>query len=120
MSLAGTRILLVDDETELLSILALCLEEDESATTTATSVAESLALLASDAFDFVVCDAHLRDGDFQSVLQAAIHCDPKPTFVLMTGELNLDVSEIKDIALVLCKPDEIMELSSHISSLRSS
>ena len=77
------------------------------------SAAEAVEHLESTAFDLVLLDLNLADGDGMRVVAALEnHVGPTPPVVLMTGEGNIaaDDPRARRVARVLAKPFELDEL----------
>ena len=77
------RILLVDDDPDVLDVLEQILEFAGYLVTTADSVAGALALLTSPAYDLVLTDLRLGDGLGTIIAEKAAATGAKP--LIITG-----------------------------------
>ena len=80
--MSGIRILVVDDEPAILRFLKPALEANEYSMTSASSVAEAIKRIASDAPDVVVLDLGLPDGDGKDVIRQVRAWSDVPIIVL--------------------------------------
>jgi CheY-like chemotaxis protein len=83
------KILIVDDEEALRSILGYMLEEEGALVSEAAGGIEALAKLKTTVFDIVISDFKMPGGDGITLLktvQTEIH--PKPLFFMYTGFIN--------------------------------
>ncbi len=80
--MSGMRILVVDDEPAILRFLKPALEANEYSMTSASSVAEAIKRIASDAPDVVVLDLGLPDGDGKDVIRQVRAWSDVPIIVL--------------------------------------
>ncbi len=79
------RILIVDDEPSICSLLKLVLEEAGYETVIAGSVTQSQELIRDLGFDLVISDLVLPDGDGIEVLRIAKVQDPEIPVIIITG-----------------------------------
>jgi DNA-binding NtrC family response regulator len=79
------RLLIVDDETELMRALAEPLQGHGYAVTGVTSAAEALAALADGGFDLLLSDLMMPGMDGIQLLRRALEIDPNLVGVIMTG-----------------------------------
>jgi len=79
------RILLVDDEVTLQTTLADTLEDEGCRVEVAGTVAEASRSLDVNAFDLVLCDLKLPDGNGIDVLRKARESQPEVPVVILTG-----------------------------------
>lgn len=80
-------ILLVDDEAEMLKVLRLGLEPQFDVET-ATSASEAELMMATRAYDVIVCDHMMPDEEGLAFLTRARTQFPKVQRILMTGYVN--------------------------------
>jgi DNA-binding NtrC family response regulator len=109
-------ILLVDDDLHLLDSMADWLMSKGYAITTAGSCQEALAVLEERAFDCVLTDINLGDGDGFDILKRCQRDPDAPACILMTGYGTVEtaVEALRAGAFdLLTKPliDEELELS---------
>jgi len=109
------RVLLVDDEPELRAIMAEILRDESYAVDLAQSVGEARRCLAARAYDLVIVDWKLPDGDGISVADWASELGAK-TFVV-SGHLSRLPGGRAQGHETLMKP---VRLSDFVSLVRSS
>jgi two-component system, NtrC family, response regulator PilR len=80
------RVLLIDDEPELQTMLAEVLRETGCAVELARSAAEARRCLAAQTYDLVITDWKLPDGDGVTVADWAAHLGAKT--LVMSGYLS--------------------------------
>jgi CheY-like chemotaxis protein len=102
------RILVVDDEPALGSMLARLLEIDAHIVMVATSGAEALDLLVQFGAEVIVSDLGLGAGINGWDLAAAVReHQPRPFFILATGwgaEIDADEAASRGVDVVISKP----------------
>ncbi|HEY4380969.1 MAG TPA: response regulator [Acidobacteriaceae bacterium] len=107
-SFTRPRILLVDDDESLLDALALVLEQNDFAVSSASNVNQALALIASNPFDVLVSDLHMPEyGDGLTVVSAMRHANPAAVTVIFSAypEMKRAAQEIlKQTDAVVVKP----------------
>jgi DNA-binding NtrC family response regulator len=86
------RILLVDDEINLRRVLGLLLREDGHEVTEATGAGEARQALGTSAFDLVLTDHKMRDGDALAVLEAARDADAAIPVIVLTAHASVDLA----------------------------
>ena len=86
------RILLVDDEINLRRVLGLLLREDGHEVTEATGAGEARQALGTSAFDLVLTDHKMRDGDALAVLEAAREADVAIPVIVLTAHASVDLA----------------------------
>jgi PAS domain S-box-containing protein len=87
-----SRLLVVDDEKELLAALCDTLPSHGYETVGFGSAREALAALAESEFDVLLTDLMMPDVDGISLLKAALEIDPRLIVVLMTGQATIDTA----------------------------
>ena len=80
------RVLIVDDEVELLTALCESLTDQGYEALGRTSAQEALVLLQGKGIDLLVCDLMLPEMDGIALLRAALDIDPHLVGILMTGQ----------------------------------
>lgn len=80
-----TRILLIDDDTDMCRLLSHFLQRKGFETDTAHSGAKGLAKFKENNFDVVLCDFRLGDMDGRKVLQELKNINPKVVVIIITG-----------------------------------
>jgi PAS domain S-box-containing protein len=63
LTLAGTKVLLVDDDEDTRILLSMLLEQSSAAVKTASSVSEALEFLEAEAFDLLISDIEMPQQD---------------------------------------------------------
>src|SRR5262245_14282766 len=111
---AMATILVVDDESSARTTLALLLRKRSHRVAEADGVATAVKTLADEAFDVIVTDLRMPDGDGLEVLRAArIHC-PDADVILLTAYAGWESAK-EAIRLGACdyfekgrEPDELL------------
>ena len=80
------RVLIVDDEVELMTALCESLTDQGYEALGRTSAHEALALLQEQDIDLLVCDLVMPEMDGIALLRAALDIDPYLAGVIMTGQ----------------------------------
>ena len=107
------RILLAEDERTISRLIKQVLTNAGHEIVGVQSASEAVEQLETSAFDLVLLDLNLADGDGMRVVTALEnHVGKTPPVVLMTGEGNLDADDprTRRVARVLAKPFELDEL----------
>ncbi|MEF3695130.1 MAG: response regulator [Candidatus Cloacimonadota bacterium] len=86
------RILIVDDEQNILVVLSRTLETAGYEISTASSGKEALELIGSSKYDLVILDLRLPDLDGLQVLKAIDKMDLESDVVMITAHGNVDVA----------------------------
>lgn len=81
----GGSILLVEDHQDTANAFARMLRRDGYAVTIATSAADAMSLCAGHAFDLLICDLELPDGDGSNLLRAARQSRPRTQGIVVSG-----------------------------------
>ena len=79
-------LLLVDDDRHVLESMCAWLREKGYSVATAADCAEAKAQISRKAFDLILADIHLTDGDGFDVLAYARANRPSTTVILVTGD----------------------------------
>jgi ActR/RegA family two-component response regulator len=116
---AKIRILLVDDDEDLLTITQLALENHGFNVTAASAVAEALRLISSEQFDVLLTDLRMpQAGDGFTVVSAMRHAQPKALTLLLSGfpDIQEAMNAIKKQAdEVLVKPLGVAKIAEIIN-----
>lgn len=106
-------VLVVDDEQEIRTVMVLGLGPHFEVET-AASAAEAELMMATKAYDIVVCDHLMPDEEGLTFLTRARERFPKTQRVLVTGYMNPDLisrsKSIAGLADVMMKPVNTAEL----------
>jgi CheY-like chemotaxis protein len=106
------RVLLVDDEPDLLAILASLLEDEGYSVATATSGPEAVERARGEHFDVVVSDLKMPGMGGLEILAAIGAVDPDVRSVLMTGFVSEETRSLlaSQGCPCLMKPFDIEEI----------
>jgi CheY-like chemotaxis protein len=103
--MAAIKILLVDDDEMLNTIMRNLLEREGFDITVAGNVAEALKLISLEPYDVLLSDLHMPGAaDGLTVISAMRHLNPKAIAVLLTSFPEMDVAA----QAILRQADEIM------------
>jgi CheY-like chemotaxis protein len=103
--MANTKILLVDDDELLNSIMCSLLEGEGFDITVASNVAEALKRISLERYDVLLSDLHMPGAaDGLTVISAMRHLNPNAIAVLLTSFPEMDVAA----QAILRQADEIM------------
>ena len=94
----GKRILLVDDEPDVLGFLSKVIQAEGDLLEVAGSLKDAIAKAANGVFDLVVTDVRLGEGTGLSLYEnwGLWSPHPRPSFIFMTGDV-LNVGMMEDI-----------------------
>ncbi len=82
----GQRLLLVDDDDSVRSMMNELLESNGFEVVAAANVAEAIKCIATTSFDALITDLHMPNpGDGFTVISAMRHSQPKALTVLLSG-----------------------------------
>ena len=99
------RILLVDDNDDLLEVLSLVLEDNGFEVEAAANVNDALKLIAAQRFDVLLSDLQMPDdGDGLTVVSAMRHSNPKAVTFILSGYPQMD----KAAKAILQQMDEVL------------
>ncbi|HML17740.1 MAG TPA: sigma-54 dependent transcriptional regulator [Bryobacteraceae bacterium] len=87
-----SKILLVDDEPHMRRILVSNLRQERQEIVEAASVSAARRALAEDAFDAVITDQKMGDGEGLDVLAAAHEADPALSVVFLTAFATIELA----------------------------
>ena len=103
--MSGIKILLVDDDEMLNTIMRKLLEREGFDITVACNVTEALQLISSKRYDVLLSDLHMPGAaDGLTVISAMRHLNPNAIAVLLTSFPEMDVAA----RAILRQADEIM------------
>ena len=99
------RVLVVDDNTDILAVFREGLEMRDYEVVTASGVNQALQLITTEEFDALLSDLHMPDaGDGLTVVSAMRHAHPKAVTLLLSGYPALQEA----MAAVLRAADEVL------------
>lgn len=111
--MSGARILVVDDEENVLVTIQAILEMDGYTVDTAQTGEDALALIRANDYDVVLTDLRLGDSSGQDVLAEIRRSRPQTVAVMLTGYASLEsaISALREGAYdYLIKPSDPEEL----------
>jgi CheY-like chemotaxis protein len=112
--MAGTTILLVDDDEALLHTLAAVLGEHGYRITTAASVPEALKLISAGSYDVLLSDLHMPGkGDGLTVVSAMRHANPNAVTILFSAFPDMNAAA----QAILLQADQILVKPMNIPAL---
>ena len=108
------RLLLVDDDEAVRTMMNEGLTRKNFEVVTASSVKEALALIATESFDVLITDLHMPDpGDGLTVVTAMRHSQPDALTLLVSGYPDVQSA----MAAILLQADEIIVKPFEIAGL---
>jgi DNA-binding response OmpR family regulator len=111
------KILIVDDEQNILLYLSEALEDEGYNITTKQSGTEAIEAVAADNYDLVLVDLKLRDMEGLEVMRAVKEQEPETVVIMLTGHGSLEsaVEAIRFGAFdYLLKPIGVQDLKSSL------
>ncbi len=116
--MSDLNVLLVDDDSRLLSSLSRDLSELGYVVTTTVSAIEASAAMHQCVFDAVVCDNHMHGESGVSFLSSLKHRYPNVAKILLSGGLDQKKKEEVEMRgfahFVLNKPCDVSKLDQRI------
>lgn len=109
------RILVVDDEPDVRSVLAEALAEEGHETRSCASAAAALAELGAGTWDLVLSDIRMPGGDGFSLLRSIRTSHPGTPVVLMTAQESREEARIAGADGYLQKPVSFGDLQACIA-----
>lgn len=92
------KILIVDDEASVRTVLFDLLQEMNFSATAVSSLAQAHDLISKDSYDLILCDVNLKDGDGLDFLSEIKQKTPQQKMIIITGFASMD-SAVKAIRL---------------------
>jgi len=109
-----TRLLFVDDDERILSVLSTLLHHEGFEVTTAHNVPDALKLISANVYDVLISDLHMPGaGDGLTVISAMRHANPKAVTMLLTGFPEMDAAA----EAILLQTDQILLKPTNIKTL---
>lgn len=118
--LKDLKILIVDDELEILDVMALTLEHYGAEVLQANSGSSAEKLLRQTSVDVIISDIRMPDGDGVQLLQSVRKVDPKhPPFFFVSGFAEVTTEEAKRLGAQgrFFKPISVKDIADEIRSL---
>ncbi len=110
--ISGKKILLIDDETDLISLMKQLLTEDENQVDISRNGLEGIKKIKESAFDIVIANPRAASLEKDEIYLAREMCKKKPAIIFVTGNIlnsRMD-DDIKDPGIFyLCKPFSLSE-----------
>jgi DNA-binding response OmpR family regulator len=108
------RVLVVDDDEAVRTMVQAGLERDGFEVVTASNVSDALRLIATEHFDVLLSDLHMPlAGDGFTVVSAMRHTHPKALTMVLSGYPALDEA----MAAIISQADEIITKPFQIGSI---
>ena len=112
--MAGTKVLVVDDDDALRHVLATILQEHGYDVTTAANVPDALKLITAGSYDVLLSDLHMPGkGDGLTVVSAMRHANPKAVTILLSAFPEMDAAA----QAILLQADQILVKPMNIPAL---
>jgi CheY-like chemotaxis protein len=114
------RILVIDDEEEICSILEEFFAGNGHKVKSFMSCAEAIKILKSEEFDLVLCDLVMPDFTGHDVIEIVDKLDKKPKIGLITGwdeKIESKEKEELKVDFIIKKPFILSELTKQINEL---
>jgi len=114
-------VLLVEDDDDILRMLAYIAEEEGFATECAASAAEAARFLDTRHFDGAIIDKNLPDGDGVRVAAYAIQAQPGIVVNVLTAyPTQRSILEAAEVGVVsyLIKPVDVIDLRATLAEIR--
>lgn len=111
------RVLLVDDEPDLLSVCARALRRAGLAVTTATNAAEARSYLENEPFDLLITDIRMPEEDGVSLLHTVHELTPTLPMMIITGYPDTDSVDAAlelNVRSYLLKPFDIEQFVAEV------
>jgi DNA-binding NtrC family response regulator len=86
------KVLIVDDEIEVLGLLHVCLEENGFTVTSTLSAGEALKFMRAEAFDLLIADLDMPEINGIQLLNAALEIDPDIIGIIITGHGSIETA----------------------------
>ena len=104
------KILVIDDDQQVLSLSALLLKRQAYEVSLALSTAEAKAWISKEKFQLVLSDFDLKDGTAEDVVLAVKRSQPDTPILIMSGDckqIPTWLTESKIVAKVISKPFDV-------------
>jgi DNA-binding response OmpR family regulator len=109
-----TRILLVDDDESIRSMMDAVLQQEGFDVTTATNVPDALKLISSNPYDVLLSDLHMPGtGDGLTVVSAMRHANPKAVTMILSAFPELDAAS----HAIMLQADQVLVKPMNVTAL---
>lgn len=121
---AGPRVVVVEDDPDILNIVALLLKADGFRVSLTSFSEEAIAALQAEPVQLLITDLRLADGDGIDVIRHAAHITPRrPAIILLTAGHAQEETSVSTFlasvnAIVVQKPfdiDYLLELARRLT-----
>jgi PAS domain S-box-containing protein len=112
------RILVVDDEARICSVLNEFLSKDGNDVKSVNNGTEAIKLLKNEEFGLILCDLVLPDMSGHDIVKVIDELDKKPRVGLITGwdeKIETKSREELKVDFIIRKPFDFSKLTSHIN-----
>jgi DNA-binding NtrC family response regulator len=89
----GKKILIIDDDEQILDLLKMFLESNDHEVSTASSAEKGLAQVRKKAFDLILLDIMLPDEDGITVLGNMKKIVPNVPVIMITGGSDVEIAK---------------------------
>lgn len=116
---AFKKILIVDDEADIVEIISDALSSEDCIVFTATSGNRAKQVLQGNKVDVIVSDIRMKDGDGIELLHYVLDMvEPRPSFYFISGFTDHSVAELNNMGAkaLIRKPFRMNELLKLIRS----
>ena len=114
------RVLIVDDEPDLLEICSDSFEMEGHQVECTTSAPKALELLAKNTYDVIISDSKMPEMSGEDFLAKACELmgEQMPLFFMASGAIDLDVQALKGMGMtgLIAKPFDIDDLVEEVVS----
>lgn len=105
-----TRVLYVDDETDLLELAKTFFAEEQISLDVTDSFQDALSIARTKQYDLIISDANMPDGNgYELYRRLRSECGFRGHFFLLTGNLQPD-ADVGDFQEVIYKPVDFPDL----------
>ncbi|KKL85919.1 hypothetical protein LCGC14_1949920 [marine sediment metagenome] len=114
----GLRILVIDDEVRICSVLNEYFSRDGHDVKSVNNGTEAIKLLKNEEFDLVLCDLVLPDMSGHDIVKVIDELDKRPKVGLITGwdeKIETKSKEELKVDFIVRKPFDFSKLTSHIN-----
>ncbi|MBT3878942.1 MAG: PAS domain S-box protein [Candidatus Scalindua sp.] len=113
------RILVVDDEVALCTVLDEFLSESGQKVTTVYNGADAIGKIKTESYDLILCDLAMQNITGYDVIKAVSELENKPKTGIITGWREKLNGEGVKVDFILRKPFNLSELTKHINVIFS-